>query len=368
MDTAAAASEDVDEPAIRRVRVLVVDDDRDLREAVALHLDADPRLEVVAHAHDGAEAVRVAAECSPDIVLMDVNMPRLDGCAATEQIVGLNPDIRVIAVTGTVDPETITRMILAGAVGYAVKGSDPSRLVDIVVDAAQSGRFIDPAVVQDLFESVVLLAREEHRRRAEAERLAAELARAYKETVSALINALHSRDGETEAHGDRVADRVVAVGRRFGLDGQELTDLEYGALFHDIGKIAVPDAILHNTDALTEDEWAVIRQHTVVGEQIIRPIGFLRNVARIVRHSHEHWDGSGYPDHLVGEQIPLASRIVFACDAFDAMTSERTYQCAMTTEKAVDRMHELSGIHFDPHVIEVLDEVLAEEPSPTSAR
>jgi len=350
------------------VRVLVVDDDRDLREAVALRLDADPRLEVVAHAHDGAEAVRIAAECSPDVVLMDVNMPRLDGCAATEQIVGLNPEVRVIAVTGNVDPATITRMILAGAVGYAVKGSDPARLVDIVLDASRKGRFVDPAVVHDLFESVVLLAREEHRRRAEAERLAAELARAYKETVSALINALHSRDGETEAHGDRVAERVVAVARQFGFEGQELTDVEYGALFHDIGKIAVPDAILHNTDALTESEWKVIRQHTVIGEQIIRPIGFLRNVAQIVRHSHEHWDGSGYPDNLVGTQIPLASRIVFACDAFDAMTTKRTYQDAMSREQAIDRMQELSGIHFDPEVVDVLVGVLNAEPSPVAAR
>ncbi|MCW2950019.1 MAG: two component transcriptional regulator, LuxR family, partial [Thermoleophilia bacterium] len=173
MDETAPTTSDRDGGAVDLVRVLVVDDDTDLREAVALHLDADSRLKVVAHAHDGAEAVRVAATCAPDIVLMDVNMPRLDGCAATEQILAVNPNIRVIAVTGTVDPETITRMILAGAVGYAVKGSDPSRLVDIVVDAARSGRFVDPAVVQDLFESVVLLAREEHRRRAEAERLAA---------------------------------------------------------------------------------------------------------------------------------------------------------------------------------------------------
>jgi putative nucleotidyltransferase with HDIG domain len=252
-----------------------------------------------------------------------------------------------------------------------VKGSDPTKLADVVVDAAHSQYFVDPTAVDDLFESVVLLAREERRRRADAERLARDLQRAYRETITALVNALRWRDGETEAHGDRVSERVVDVCRRLGLSDQQVSDAEYGAIFHDIGKIAVPDAILHNTDDLTEDEWQVIRQHTVVGEQILRPIGFLRAVARIVRHSHEHWDGSGYPDALVGEQIPIESRIVFACDAFDAMTTERSYQEAMALPRAIERMRELRGVHFDPQVVDALLDVLASElaeapePSPT---
>lgn len=353
----AAAASDADGP----VRVLVVDDERDVRDVVAELLQSDPRIEVVARAHDGVEAVRLADETDPHVVVMDVNMPRVDGCSATERILGAHPDVRVVALTGTVDPETVTRMIVAGAVGYAVKGSDPAQLANAVVDAAHSGYFVDPSAVDRLFESVVRLAREERRRRAEAERLAEDLRQAYRETVTALINALRWRDGDTEAHGDRVAERVVAVSRKLGLDERQVTDAEYGAVFHDIGKIAVPDAILHNTDDLTEDEWAVIRQHTVIGEQIIRPVGFLRNVARIVRHSHEHWDGSGYPDELAGEAIPIESRIVFACDAYDAMTTKRSYQEAMSDERAIARMRELSGRHFDPTVVDALIQVLEEE-------
>jgi putative nucleotidyltransferase with HDIG domain len=357
-----------DEPP---VRVLVVDDERDVREVICAALEQDARVEVVGRAHDGQEAIRLVEREAPDVVVMDVHMPRLDGCLATETIVGSNPDVRVVALTGSVDPDTITKMILAGAVGYAVKGSDPTKLADVVVDAAHSQYFVDPTAVDDLFESVVLLAREERRRRADAERLARDLQRAYRETITALVNALRWRDGETEAHGDRVSERVVDVCRRLGLSDQQVSDAEYGAIFHDIGKIAVPDAILHNTDDLTEDEWQVIRQHTVVGEQILRPIGFLRAVARIVRHSHEHWDGSGYPDALVGEQIPIESRIVFACDAFDAMTTERSYQEAMALPRAIERMRELRGVHFDPQVVDALLDVLASElaeapePSPT---
>jgi response regulator RpfG family c-di-GMP phosphodiesterase len=345
----------------RPVRVLVVDDERDVREVVSAVLDSDSRVDVVGRAHDGAEAMRLADEMDPDVVLMDVNMPRVDGCQATEEILGAHPSIRVVALTGTVDPETVTRMVVAGAVGYAVKGSDPGQLANVVVDAAHKHYFVDPAAVDDLFESVVLLAREERRRRAEAEGLAEDLRRGYRETVTALVNALRWRDGETEAHGDRVSERVVAVARKLGLSDQKVSDAEYGAVFHDIGKIAVPDAILHNTDDLTPDEWAVIRRHTVIGEQIIQPVGFLRSVSRIVRHSHEHWDGSGYPDELRGESIPIESRIVFACDAFDAMTNTRSYQEAMTEERARARLQELSGVHFDPKVVDALIAVLDEE-------
>jgi len=350
---------DADEPP---VRVLVVDDDREVREVIATALAADPRIAVVARAHDGAEAVRLADETDPDVVIMDVHMPHVDGCSATEQILGSHPEMRVVALTGAVDPDTITRMILAGAVGYAVKGSDPNLLAKIVVDAAHEQYFVDPSAVDDLFESVVLLAREERRRRAEAERLAEALQRGYRETVTALVNALRWRDGDTEAHGDRVSERAVAVCDKLGLDEQQRSDTEYGAIFHDIGKIAVPDSILHNTDDLTEEEWLVIRQHTVIGEQIIEPVGFLRGVSRIVRHSHEHWDGSGYPDGLAGEQIPIESRIVFACDAFDAMTTTRSYQEALSRERGIARMVELRGTHFDPVVVDALLEVLADEP------
>jgi response regulator RpfG family c-di-GMP phosphodiesterase len=341
--------------------VVVVDDDRDVREVVCASLDADPRVNVVGRAHDGHEGMLLVDEVEPAVVVMDVHMPGMDGCEATEAIVGSHPDVQVVALTGSVDPATITRMILAGAVGYAVKGADPAQLADAVVNAAHRRYFVDSTAVDDLFESVVLLARQERRRREEAEHLARTVKRAYRDTVTALVNALRWRDGETEAHGDRVSERVVAVCDKLGLSPLQRREAEYGAIFHDIGKIAVPDAILHNTDDLTEDEWRVIRQHTVIGEQIIKPVAFLENVATIVRHSHEHWDGSGYPDALVGDRIPIESRIVFACDAFDAMTSARSYQDAMSSERAIERMRELRGVHFDPQVVDALVEVIGEE-------
>jgi HD-GYP domain-containing protein (c-di-GMP phosphodiesterase class II) len=283
----------------------------------------------------------------------------LDGCAATELVVAERPATKVIALTGERDPEAVTRMLVAGASGFAVKGSDPTQLADIVVRVARDGRYVDVAAIDGLVTSVVEMARSERRRRAHAERLADELRRAYRETISALSAALRTRDGATDEHVDRVAARVVAVAQRLGLTGQRLIDVEYGALFHDIGKIGIPDAILHNTDDLTDDEWAVIREHTIIGEQIIGTVGFLKPVARIVRHSHEHWDGSGYPDGLAGEAIPIESRIILVCDAYDAMTSWRSYQQTMTPAEAVARLHELRGTRFDPATVDALCEVLA---------
>ena len=303
------------------VRVLLVDDDRHVREVVKLALLAHPDLQVVGEAADGEQAILKARELTPDVIVMDVKMPRMDGYVATRHILEERPDTRIIALTGNVDSDAVTRMVVAGAVGYAVKGADPDILSQAVLNAASRSGYVDAAAVPGLFDSVVKLAREEQSRRAEAERLAAELRQSYEETVRSLAMALRQRDAGTDEHTDRVTEWVVAVGQRLGLRDKRLSDLEYGALFHDIGKIGVPDSILHNTDDLTADEWAVIKRHTILGEEILRPIGFLRDVAPIVRHSHEHWDGSGYPDGLRGEEIPLESRVVLACDAFDAMTT-----------------------------------------------
>lgn len=345
----------------KTVRVLVVDDDDSVRAVISAALSLDDRVEVLGEASDGQEAYEKALKLRPDVVLMDVEMPRVDGCEAAQRIHEHNADITIVALTGHIDANAITRMIVAGASAYAVKGSNPDQVVETVVAAAHGKTLIDAEAMPGIFESVVDLMREERTRRKEAEELAVDLKRSYQETVRALVTALQSRDTATEAHGDRVAQRVTAVAVELGLDQQQQDDLQYGAVFHDIGKIGVPDSILHNTDDLTDSEWDVVKRHTIVGESIIRPIGFLRNVARIVRHSHERWDGSGYPDGLAGEMIPIESRIIFACDAYDAMTTNRTYQNAMPHDAACARMHELSGMHFDPKVVDALIHVLAVE-------
>lgn len=343
------------------IRVLVVDDDDSVRAVITAALAADDRIEVVGEGSDGNEALLRTLELKPDVVLMDVEMPRVDGCEAARRISESCEDVRIVALTGHIDADAITRMVVAGASAYTVKGSNPDQLADTIVAAARGETRIDIAAMPGIFESVVELVHEERDRRREAEELASDLKRSYQETVRSLVAALQSRDTATEEHGDRVAKRVSEVADRLGLDDQQKSDLEYGAVFHDIGKIGVPDSILHNTDDLTDSEWDIVKRHTIVGESIIQPVGFLRNVARIVRHSHERWDGTGYPDGLAGESIPIESRIIFVCDAYDAMTTDRTYQDALTLASARARLQELSGSHFDPRVVQALLDVLAAE-------
>jgi diguanylate cyclase (GGDEF)-like protein len=185
-----------------------------------------------------------------------------------------------------------------------------------------------------------------------------QLERAYIGTAEALGAALEAKDSHTASHARSIVANAEAVGRLVGLGGSALRDLRYGAAFHDIGKIAVPESILNKPGPLTDDERAEVERHVVVGEQILAPVEFLAGVRPLVRHGHEHWDGRGYPDRLAGERIPLGSRIILACDALDAMTSDRPYRAAMPEAEARQELRRFSGSQFDPTVVETLFRVL----------
>jgi diguanylate cyclase (GGDEF)-like protein len=186
-----------------------------------------------------------------------------------------------------------------------------------------------------------------------------QLERAYLGTAEALAAALEAKDAYTAEHARSIVDQAEAVGRKLGMDEGELRDLRFGAVFHDIGKIAIPEAILHKRGPLTAEERAVVERHTIIGEQILAPVEFLATVRRLVRHEHERWDGRGYPDRLAGQDIPLGSRIILACDALHAMTSDRPYRRAMSLEEARAELRRHAGTQFDPRVVEALLELVA---------
>ncbi|HXF99071.1 MAG TPA: HD domain-containing phosphohydrolase [Gaiellaceae bacterium] len=169
-----------------------------------------------------------------------------------------------------------------------------------------------------------------------------------------LLEALSEHDPTLVGHLEGVRSLALEVGRELGLEGDELVELRRAAQLHDLGKLAVPDEILAKRDALDESEWAFVRQHTIVGERLLRASLALRGVAGIVRSTHERWDGTGYPDGLAGEEIPLAARIICACDAYDAMTSDRPYRPALSREEALAELERQAGKQFDPEVVRVL--------------
>jgi diguanylate cyclase (GGDEF)-like protein len=187
----------------------------------------------------------------------------------------------------------------------------------------------------------------------------------HSQTQGVLMQLLTEREPTLHSHVCDVGLLAVSIGRHFGLDSEELDELRRAAELHDIGKLAMPEEILHKSGPLSESEQQFMRQHTLIGERILNVAPALRVVARLVRSSHERWDGSGYPDALAGEEIPLGARIIAACDAYDAMVSDRTYQTPRTIEQAVSELRRHGGSQFDPAVVEALCEyLLALEPTP----
>jgi HD-GYP domain-containing protein (c-di-GMP phosphodiesterase class II) len=185
------------------------------------------------------------------------------------------------------------------------------------------------------------------------------LERTFLETVEALANALEANDEYTSSHARWITDLALKVGQELGLEGASLKRLELGALFHDIGKIGIPETILSKPGPLTQEEREIVETHPELGEKIIAPIDRLEEVRPIVRHCHERYDGAGYPDRLAGSDIPIESRIILVCDAYHAMTTDRPYRKRLPVEEALRRLHDAAGTQFDPRVVDVCARVLA---------
>jgi len=180
-----------------------------------------------------------------------------------------------------------------------------------------------------------------------------ELSEAYDATIEGWARALELRDNETEGHTERTADLTVKLARLFGLSDEELVQVRWGALLHDIGKMGIPDAILLKTDKLNEAEWEVMKKHTVFACEMLSPVRYLRSALDIPCAHHEKWDGTGYPLGLKGEQIPLVARIFAVADVWDALRSDRIYRSSWPVKKVRKHLRSLAGKHFDPHVVKV---------------
>jgi diguanylate cyclase (GGDEF)-like protein len=180
-----------------------------------------------------------------------------------------------------------------------------------------------------------------------------------RQTGDVLLRALHERDPELRSHMQNVAELAEATAARFGLPPDEVVDIRHAAELHDVGKMAIPDAILNKPGRLSEEEWVFIRRHTLIGERILLGAPALRRVASLVRASHENFDGGGYPDGLAGTNIPLGARIIAVCDAFHAMITDRPYREAMDENTAIAELRRCAGSQFDPAVVEQFCEALA---------
>ncbi|HET8950690.1 MAG TPA: HD-GYP domain-containing protein [Solirubrobacteraceae bacterium] len=184
-----------------------------------------------------------------------------------------------------------------------------------------------------------------------------ELRRSYMATVRALSNAVEARDAYTGKHAERVAAYGMELASACGVNMEDSPQLEFGFLLHDVGKVAVPDAILFKSGSLTEEEYSLVRRHPLIGTEILRDVDFLGEGKLVVRHHHERWDGQGYPDGLAGEAIPLAARVFAVADALDALTTDRPYRPASTFAVARREIYRGAGTHFDPGIVDAYRQI-----------
>ena len=189
-------------------------------------------------------------------------------------------------------------------------------------------------------------------------RLFQNLENAYIQMVVSLARTMDARDSYTSGHSERISEWAEAIGRELGCAAEEVQDIRWGALLHDIGKIGIPDAILRKPGKLTDAEWAIMRKHPEIGEEILGSTERMRGVAALVRHHQEKWNGTGYPDKLSGEEIPLGARILAVCDAYSAITDDRPYKRARTHDQALEELHRCEGSHFDPRVVAAFCQVV----------
>jgi putative two-component system response regulator len=284
--------------------VLVVDDDPQVRAFFRRLLNAAGYL--VSEAADGAAALQAIGSLSPDVVLLDVNMPELDGfevCRQVRQNVAtrLTP---VIVVTGLDAREQRIRGLDAGADDFLTKPVDQQELLTRVRSLARIKHYTD-----DLDSAAAIIM-----------------------TLATMIEA---RDGYNEGHCSRMANYALRLGHVLGLPDDDVQALYRGGFLHDIGMLAIPDAVLRKKGPLAPEEYALVRSHTVVGDRLCANLRSLQRVRPIIRSHHERLDGSGYPDGLVGDQIPLIAQLIGVVDVYEALTTPRPYQDAQSSLDAI---------------------------------
>jgi putative two-component system response regulator len=311
----------------RLPKVLVVDDVASNRELLQGRLE-DMGYDV-REARDGIEALEAVAAEEPDLILLDIDMPRLDGIAVCEQLKAhpIRRLIPIVILTASNDRNTRLRGIAAGADDYLSKPFDPKEL---------------------LIRTKVLLRQRELNRRLDA----------TEGVLFALARAVEARDRHTIHHAERVGRYAEAMGAAYGLGLEDCELLYHGGVLHDLGKIAIPDAILLKPGPLTNEEFAVMKSHSAEGERICLSLRSVAYYLPMIRHHHERVDGAGYPDHLAGNDIPLGARIAAISDAWDAMVSDRPYRRGLDEEEALRRLRQGAGSQWDAGLVRVFLDLL----------
>lgn len=329
-------------------RIMLIDDDEINRKAVTVMLREE--YEIIP-AGSGREALALLQREIPALILLDVHMPDMDGHDVIHRLKE-NPeyaDIPIIFLTSDADEATEIKGFSEGAIDFIRK---PFRK-NVAIQRIR--RILELSYLQNhLKQEVEKQTDVAEKRRQSVERMSMQM-------VQALVNTIDAKDSYTNGHSTRVAKYAVMLAERMGYSGEKLERLQYAALLHDIGKIGVPKEIINKPTRLTDEEYEIIKTHPVIGSKILQEISEIPDIAIGARWHHERFDGKGYPDGLQGYEIPETARIIGVADAYDAMTSNRSYRDLLPQEKVSDEIEKGKAAQFDPQIAELMLQLIRED-------
>jgi len=311
--------------------VLVIEDDIPYADMLKVALEHYRYMPYVAYSSTGG--IDILKQKRVDIVLSDVGLPGINGIELTKKLEKMYLDIPVVLLTGLNDLSSVKRALRNGASDYLIK----------------------PVKIEEL---PVVIERNLERRRLESNRLQQNTSEILLKALRALMRALDAKDEYSSGHSQRVVVLAMRMADELKLNEEERYTLQLSAFMHDIGKIGMPDNILKKADSLEDYEFRRAKDHPVIGSKIIAEIEELSDVASIVRHHHERFDGAGYPDGLKGEAIPFFSRILAILDSYEALVSDRVYRKAINKTQALEEINKNAGLQFDPFLVDVFSRVI----------
>ena len=327
-------------------RILVVDDEKTICLLLAQRFFKEGY--ICATANNGKEALNHFYKDDLSLIITDIRMPEMDGMELLKNVKTIKPKMMVTIMTAYPEIDMAVEAIRLGANDFIIKPVDLELMVFSVKKALEQKRMEEE--IEAHHKNLEKLVEEGTSKLREALLV---LKKTHLDSVKVLAGAIDAKDPYTRGHSDRPIKMSMRIGMKMGFSEERLENLVFGALFHDIGKIGIRDEVLQKKGPLTPEEYQFVQQHPLIGVKIIEGIDLFKDKISMIRNHHEHFDGGGYPDGLMGETIPLEARIIAVSDAFDAMTSLRPHRRAMPVEGVLLEMEKGKGRQFDPQILEI---------------
>ncbi|MGC9314583.1 MAG: HD domain-containing phosphohydrolase [bacterium] len=337
-----------------QVKILVLDDEERVRKIIGMQLEREGySVKMVSGGDLAIEELNKGQEFQ--LLISDIMMSGTDGMQVLKYAVEHYPLMPVIMLTGVVDVETAISVMRSGAFDYLIKPITRKDLIPTVEKALAYGRLLrynrklereNRAYQEELEEQVGIRTRE-------LSEALSQLGIIHMDTVRILSGAIEEKDPYIRGHSNRCRIMAHHVAEALGYSQRQLDMLDFGSLLHDVGKIAIDSKILNKPGPLSPDETKLVQTHPLIGERIVSKVSYFSEIVPMIRWHHERWDGKGYPDGLKGEEIPIDSRILNVVDSYDAMTSDRAYRMALSSNNALEIIREEAGYQFDTEIVEL---------------